>query len=342
MGEESLTASGLIQGLSVDLTGQETDRLATLMSLVEQELAVQTRSTVVTVENVGTATLQAGGKRLRPALVLLSALATGLPFDDSRLAKLAACLELVHMATLVHDDVIDEAETRRGKPTAASLYGNTAAILSGDVLLARAMRLLALDGDIRMIRAVSEAVVDLAEGEVLELEARGQFDLTQEAHHTILERKTASLISCCCRIGAMAAGAPLTIEESLVSYGHNLGLGFQIADDLLDYCGDPSVTGKPRGTDYRDGQATLPLIELRANLTDDELSQAQAHFGNGVTDAEIDTLCAWMQERGSLDKARSAARDLAANARQALSDLPPSAYTGLLSAVATFVTERDA
>ena len=197
---------------------------------------------------VGGLTLRAGGKRLRPAFVSLAAAATGLPYDPSRARKLGAGLEMIHMATLIHDDVIDHAAMRRGKPTAAAEVGNTASILSGDVLLARAMSLLAEDGDLDLIRTVSAAVVDMAEGEVREVEVRGDFDLRSEDHFDILQRKTAALVEACCEGGAIIAGAPKPVTEALKAYGHHVGLAFQIADDLLDYRGDPAKTGQtPRG-----------------------------------------------------------------------------------------------
>jgi len=321
---------------------QELNRVSTLVGMVERELEIQTKSVVGTVENVGSVTLKAGGKRLRPALAIVSAFATGLPFEDERIVRLGASLEMIHMATLVHDDVIDEARTRRGYPTAASIHGNTAAILSGDVLLARAMRLLAQDGDLRIIRKVSDAVVTLAEGEVRELEVRGDFGLSETEHREILAMKTASLIECCCRVGAIVTSAPKTIEDSLGRYGHHLGLAFQIADDLLDFCGDSAKTGKPLGTDFREGQATLPLIALRDNLTLDEAAFAEDKFGNGVTDVEISQLCQWMAERGSLTSTKEAARSESTQAKDALVDLPTTPYTELLQSITHFVTEREA
>ena len=337
-----MKTANLFSSVKASVPALAIDKVAVLLGQVERELEQETRSVVTAVEGVGSSTLGAGGKRLRPALAIVSALATGLPFDETRIVRLGASLELIHMATLIHDDVIDESRTRRGRPTAASLFGNTTAILSGDVLLAKAMRALAIDGDIRVIRSVSQSVVTLAEGEVRELEVRGKFELDEREHREILSMKTSSLIECCCRVGAMVARAPQTLEDALAAYGHHLGLAFQLADDLLDFCGEPSKTGKPLGTDFREGQATLPLIHLRPSLTETEARFVSDKFGNGVTDLEVEEICGWMRDRGALEQVRLAARTESRLAQDALTDLPRSPYSELLHSVTQFVTEREA
>src|SRR4051794_21397897 len=197
------------------------NQVASEIQEVEKELAKQVSSNVELVEYVGKHTLEAGGKRLRPAFVTLSARACGNAFEPERTRKIGACMEMIHMATLIHDDVIDHSATRRGRETASAAYGNTAAILSGDVLLAKAMVILALDGDLEIIRTVSQAVVEMAEGEVRELEIRGQFDLTEAEHLQVLRMKTASFIQCCCESGAMIAGASDEVRRALGVYGHH-------------------------------------------------------------------------------------------------------------------------
>ena len=200
---------------------------------VEAVLEAEVASQVELVTAVGRHTLRAGGKRLRPALAVLSAQATGLPLDLARVRRLAASLEMVHMATLVHDDVIDHSSLRRGLPTAAAVFGNTASILSGDVFLAKSMAVLADDGDLSVIRTVSHAVVDLAQGEVRELEVRGDLDLALDDHYEILRLKTASFLRCCCEVGALVAEAGPATLGALGAFGENLGMAFQITDDLL-------------------------------------------------------------------------------------------------------------
>lgn len=303
---------------------------------VEHVLRSRVSSEVQLVQEVGRHTLDAGGKRLRPALVGLAARATGREFDAARARELGACMEMVHMATLIHDDVIDHSATRRGKPTAAAVFGNTASILSGDVLLSRAMAILAADGDLAIIRQVSEAVVELAEGEVRELEARGDFDLSLEEHYRILRMKTASFIEACCRVGALVAGATEAEANALGSYGHHLGLAFQIVDDLLDYQGDPQQTGKPRATDFHEGCATLPLIYLRDSLGTGRLE------GFGQADGDVSEVVRLMERHGALDRTRAAAEEHIAQAVAALQVLPESPHRTLLEGVGRFVLERRA
>lgn len=305
---------------------------------VEGVLAAQIRSEVPLAEEIGRLTLEAGGKRMRPALVALAAHATGRPFDRSRAVNLGACMEMVHMATLVHDDVIDEAATRRGRPTASNAYGNTASVLSGDALLARAMVILADDGDLAVIRLVSRAVVEMAEGEVREVASRGVFDLALDEHLAILRMKTAAFIEACCRVGAMVAGGTESEQEALGRFGHHLGMAFQVMDDLLDYRGDPAKTGKPRATDFREGCATWPLIDFTARQSTDAWRTV---FGNGVTDVQLGDLAAQMAATGSFDRVTDAAKAEIHAAKAALLELPDSSARHTLAGVADFVIERE-
>jgi octaprenyl-diphosphate synthase len=310
------------------------------IAAVEAELTKQVSSQVPLVSQIGGHVLASGGKRLRPAFVTLAAEATGEIFDRVRAQRLAACMEMIHMATLIHDDVIDQAATRRGRLTASAVYGNTASILSGDVLLAKAMAILADDGDLEIIRRVSSAVVELAEGEVRELQVRGRFDLDEAEHLEILRMKTASFIQCCCEVGARVAGASDENRAALASYGHHVGLAFQIMDDLLDYRGNPSDTGKPLATDYREGCATLPLIYLSEHLDDSERDFACQKFGNGVTDADLGTIIGWMSARGSFDKAQNMAEKHVTEAISEVRALPASSSRDLLESAALFVISR--
>lgn len=327
----------------VEMGGEATlQRIAEEMEAVETELQAQLQSYVPLVREVGEHTLSAGGKRLRPALVTLTAAATGLDFDTARTRKLGACMELIHMATLIHDDVIDRADLRRGVPTAASRFGNTAAILSGDVMLAKAMRILALDGDLEVIRLVSSIVVDLAEGEVLELAVRGRLDLSETEHRDVLRMKTATFIQACCDVGAACAQADPAVREAVRTFGFNIGLAFQIVDDLLDYRGDHVATGKLQATDFREGCATLPLIYLIPTLAPGELEMVRSKFGNGVTDAEIQMISEWMDGRGAYAKTQAAAQTHIDDAIRALDALPDSGERRLLSGVAEFIVARKA
>ncbi len=318
------------------------DELSNLVTEVESVLQDQIQGSSRLIGAVGKLTLRAGGKRLRPAFVELSARATGRPFERSRTLKIGACMELIHMATLLHDDVIDHAATRRGKPTASAEYGNTAAILSGDAFLARAMRLLADDGDIAIFRSVASAVMEMAEGEVAELEQRGNFDLEEEAHYEILRQKTASFVECCCETGALIAGAEPEIVSALRIYAHHVGMAFQIIDDVLDYRGDNNKTGKPKAGDFLEGQATLPLIFLRKTLSPAEMIVSRQKFGSHPSDEEIRMIIDWMTTRGAFVESEAVARDHIRLAISALAALPESAERRLLEQVAEFVIVRSA
>ncbi len=337
-----MKSAAFLDRVQTALPGEVLERVAAGMAQVEDALAQEVQSQVSTVASVGQATVRAGGKRLRPALMMLSAWASGGEADPRRLATLGACLEMIHMATLVHDDVIDVAETRRGHRTAASLHGNTAAVLSGDVLLAKAMRLLAHDGDLRVIRTVSDAVVEMAEGEVREVEARGRFDLEPAEHRAILRMKTAAFVECCCRVGGLVAGADERAIDDLARFGHHLGMAFQMIDDLLDWRGDEARTGKAIGIDFRDGQATSPLIDLRERLDPTEATYVGRKFGNGVTDDDLAMIARWMDDRGSFERVEQEAAGHVREAMGALERLPDGPFRDLLRAVADFILERDA
>ncbi len=329
----SLTDRGVSQELLTEVAEE--------VAQVEAELRRQAVSAVNLVDRVGNHTLGAGGKRLRPAFVTLAAKATGIAFDPNRTRKIGAAMEMIHMATLIHDDVIDHSPTRRGQPTASAVYGNTGSILAGDVLLAKAMVILAQDGDLDVIRTVSEMVVEMAEGEVRELESRNVFDLSEADHLEILRMKTASFIQCCCIVGGMLAGAPASVREGLSDYGYHVGMAFQIVDDLLDYRGDRTKTGKTTAGDFREAQATLPLILLRPHLTDEERDFVSRKFGNGVTDDEVAMISRWMEDRGAFAQAENAAQKHVDSALSALGMLPETPSRALLNSVAGFVMSRD-
>jgi len=315
--------------------------LAEAVREVEQELVVLCRSEVAVAEKVGIHTLQGGGKRLRPAFIALAAEATGLPFEKKRVVRLGACMEMIHMATLIHDDVIDNSPLRRGKPTASAVFGPTESILAGDGLLAKAMVVLAEDGDLSIIRQVAGSVVEMAEGEVLELETRNRFDLTEEEHLKVLRMKTAAFIESCSVVGGKVAGAPPEIENALRTYGHNVGMAFQIVDDLLDYHGAEDQTGKARAVDFREGCATLPLIYLRPMLSDEERDVARLKFGNGVMDDELAMIGQWMRSRGASDQARAKAQSFVETAISALKVLPNNKARNLMERLARFVVNRE-
>lgn len=324
------------------LAGAHLVQLAADVESVERRLSALVVSNVPLVSDIGKLTLEAGGKRLRPAFLILSARATAVPFDVQRAINLGACMELIHMATLIHDDVIDEAPARRGKPTASHLHGNVGSILSGDVMLARAMTLLADDGDLELIRIASRMVVTMAEGEAREVSVRGQIDLDEATHLLILREKTAAFVECCCRMGGHMTGAKNQLVDALATYGHHLGLAFQMVDDLLDYRGQAQKTGKGTGTDFREGCPTLPLILLYAQCTPEEREFLKSHFGTPATDDIILEVHALMQRYGTYVETERRASDELALALAALENLEPGSHRDLLAAAGRFVLKRDA
>jgi len=327
--------------MSISISAELLARLDKDRADIESTLQSLVTSQVQAVHSVCTHTLRAGGKRLRPGLVLLAAEATGLPFDRDRALRLGACMEMVHMATLIHDDVIDHANTRRGQPTAATVYGNTPAILSGDVLLARAMTVLADDGDLTIIREVSRAVVDMAEGEALEVSYRGDLYLSREEHLRILNLKTATFIECCCRLGGMVCNAPSDVVEGLGKYGYALGMAFQVIDDLLDFEGSEERTGKAPATDFREGCATLPIIEFLQSASPNQKVKVQEWFGEHASESDIALLTEWLIASGSLLRAKNEGIQYALNARNALAGLSDSASKQMLLSLCDYVTGRD-
>lgn len=297
---------------------------------------------VRTIYDVSRHVIRAGGKRLRPAMVALSARAVKPDMDRDRIATVGAALEFVHMATLIHDDVVDNTTTRRGKPTANAIYGNGIAVLSGDYVLARAMRLLAEDADLRLIRLVSEITIQMSEGEVREIAATGRPDLPMDEYLEILHKKTASFVEGCCRCGAVITHADESLEAALADYGYRLGMAFQIADDLLDYTGDPCITGKPRGSDLRDGRATLPFLLGMESATPAERKTLLHAFGNADTDdagvLDVNTILA---RYDAFNRTRALAQSHVEQTARALALLPPSIARDCFAALTDYVVQRD-
>jgi octaprenyl-diphosphate synthase len=278
-----------------------------------------------------------GGKRLRPALVLLSAEACGGMRPEH--PTLAVITELIHTATLVHDDVLDEATIRRHLDTINARWDNEASILLGDYLFARAMCLSSSLDDIFACRVISESARNMCEGELRQIEGRGDFGLTESDYFEIIAGKTASLTACCCRLGAHYAGAEPAVCESLACYGHDLGIAFQIADDLLDLSGDETVVGKSLGTDLVKQKATLPLIRLLGSVSPEdraELMSVLAHSGNHRRDA----LRPWFERYDAIRYAREKAQWFTGRAGSQLAVLPATAARDSLRGLTDFVVMR--
>lgn len=335
MSARSMCKSGAVGATFLDYVRPDLEAVEARM---DAEIGTDARTTSILTRHI----LRAGGKRLRPAMVALSARAVGNPVDAERLAKVGAAVEFFHMATLVHDDVVDNTATRRGKPTANAVFGNGVAVLSGDYIFARGMRMLAIDGDLRIIRMVSEITIEMSEGEVMEIAATGNASLPLTEYYEILRKKTACFVEGCCRCGAILAQAEDQIENTLADYGYQLGMAFQIADDLLDYTGDPSITGKPRGSDLKDGRATLPfLLALDASSASERACLLSA-FGNALLpDEEVLALCDLMSRYDAFDRTRQVARKFVEQSDVALAGLPPSTSRDCFAALTDYVIQRD-
>ena len=287
------------------------------------------------------ATIAAGGKRLRPLLVVLAAESAGgppqTPEGESALVRAAAAVELVHSATLVHDDVIDGAQLRRGCPTVAEVAGRDAAVATGDLLFSRAFAELARNDDVLQLRALSDASSSLATGELLQREDAYAAEVPVERYMLRCELKTAALFEAACRLGALlAAEASAALADALGSFARRIGLAFQLLDDVLDVSGPVERTGKPRGTDLLDGTVTLPLILARqrdARLAMEDLSRLR-----GAQQAEA--LCDRIAATGALQDARRHAFEIVSQAKQGLPECLPGGRSALLDLVADAVVER--
>lgn len=314
-------------------------QIAADVSGVEARLKSIIQSPVKVVQDVCLHTLEGGGKRLRPAFLILSARAAQSEFSQDRALNLGATMELIHMATLIHDDVIDESATRRGRPTASTVFGNTASILSGDVLLAKAMCLLADDGDLRVIRTTAKMVQEMAEGEAKEVEVRYRYDLSVDEYLELIRLKTATFLQCCCEVGGLVANAPDGTIYALAEYGMNLGMAFQIIDDILDFTGDTAKTGKPKATDFREGCATLPLI--LAMEREPELQQFREVFGKNPSEKQIDSVIQLIENSGGFSGAMELAQNYLQKSEEALQKVPQNPHRNLLKAAGDFVLQRQ-
>ena len=241
----------------LELKNLLSNKLDNVEALIQQKL----KSDVNLIEKMSNHHLSSGGKRLRALLTLGSAKLTGYN-ENKRDINLAACVELIHSATLLHDDVIDESELRRGKKTTNSIWGNQSSILVGDYLLSRCFEMMVEDGDLEILKLLSSTSAKIAQGEVLQLQHKGEADLLEETYIDIINLKTASLFSAATKTGACLSDANIKEKKALESYGRNLGLAFQIADDALDYYAKEKLFGKEVGKDFFEGKVTLPLITI--------------------------------------------------------------------------------
>jgi octaprenyl-diphosphate synthase len=296
-------------------------RLAIDMAQVDAVIHARLSSDVALIDQISRYIIGAGGKRIRPKLVLLFASALG--FAGRERFELAAIVEFIHTATLLHDDVVDESSLRRGRETANALFGNAASVLVGDFLYSRAFQMMVSVNRMRVLEVLADATNVIAEGEVLQLMNMHDPDLGVEEYLRVIRFKTAKLFEASARLGAVLAEAVPEVEEACAGYGRALGTAFQLVDDLLDYEGDSGQLGKNVGEDLREGKPTLPLLVAmqRGTPADRELIRHSIEHGEVQRLADIVRI---VKDTGALDFTRNAARSEAAEARRSLTTLPPS------------------
>jgi len=280
-----------------------------------------------------------GGKRLRPMLTLASAAL--LDYPGARHHKLAATVEFIHTATLLHDDVVDGSELRRGKAAANIIFGNPATVLVGDFLFSRAFELMVEDGSLKVLRILSNASAVIAEGEVDQLTAQRQIETSEERYLDIIGAKTAALFAAACRIAAVVAERDDATERALDDFGRNLGIAFQLVDDAIDYDSDADTMGKGRGDDFREGKMTLPVIlaHARGDAAERKFWQ-DAIIGHRNSDADLAEAIALIRRHDAVAATRERARHFAARAIDAISGFPASAARAAMIEAAEFAVAR--
>ena len=283
--------------------------------------------------------VEAGGKRLRPMLTLAAARLCGYQGDHH--VRLAATVEFIHTATLLHDDVVDESERRRGRPTANLLWDNKSSVLVGDYLFARSFQLMVETGSLRVLDILANASAVIAEGEVLQLTAAQDITTTEAIYLQVVRGKTAALFAAATEVGGVIAAATEEQVQALRHYGDALGIAFQIVDDLLDYGGTDATIGKNTGDDFRERKLTLPVIKAIAKADAEERAFWARTIGKGdQRDGDLDHAIALMSRHGAMEDARQQALDWAAQARDALHVLPDNPLRAMLSDLAAYVVAR--
>lgn len=316
------------------------DLIAPKLEMVEEELRRNFRSKIVTISEVGDHILGGGGKRLRPALLLL--VSKMLRYDGYRDVVYGAVVEFIHTATLVHDDIIDEADVRRGRTSINYGWGNNLTVLVGDYIFMHSMAMALAEGNLDILRLLSDATIKMIEGEILGTEQNGRADLSREDYFDIVGRKTAALFGATCRIPGYLADIPEAHAQALFNYGYNLGVCFQLIDDLLDFTSSTEVLGKPALSDLKEGKTTLPLILAMPRATQREreliVRVATAKSFDGVDPSEI---VAIVHRYDTVEETREIAREYADKARAALVPFPASPAKETLEMALDFVMERE-
>ncbi len=308
------------------------------MSAVDQVIRNRLHSEVVLVSQIGEYIVNSGGKRLRPSLVVLSALAFG--YQGKHHHDLAAVVEFIHTATLLHDDVVDDSDMRRGQASASALFGNSASVLVGDFLYSRAFQMMVEVGDMRVMQTLADATNIIAEGEVLQLLNCHDASVTAENYLRVIYCKTAKLFEAGMRLGAIISKADAAAEQAVAEYGVHLGTAFQLVDDVLDYSGDAEAIGKNLGDDLAEGKPTLPLIYAMQHGNAEQAAVIRVAVEQGDI-GRFDDVLKIVKQTGALDYTRQQAKREAETAIAAIAGLPESIYKTALVLLAQFAAERE-
>ena len=307
---------------------------------IEEEIARALDSPVALIQEMGGYIAGAGGKRLRPILLLLAARVAG--YRGPRSMRLGCAVELLHTATLIHDDVVDQASLRRGRPSANAQWGNDASILVGDHLYSKSFSILVRDNDRSIMETLARATVSMTEAEVFQLELKRNGRATEADYLRIITQKTASFISACCRIGALLGQADAERVEALTRYGLDVGVAFQISDDSLDFVADQARLGKAVGADLREGKRTLPLIATLERASPEDRERIQSFLAcRELSDGEVEEIRRLVVKHDGIEYALSRARSYAQSAKDDLAPFPPSEERETLSLIADYVVDRD-
>jgi octaprenyl-diphosphate synthase len=333
------------------------------LALVEQEIAAQNTAAIEPVSEISSYLREGGGKRLRPALLLLAARASG--YRGPSAIRMGAVVEMIHSATLVHDDVIDGAQTRRGRPSTNARWGNHMSVLAGDWLYMQSFEMALFERNFAILDILIGLTQNMVEGELLQLTRLGRIDLTEADATELAYRKTACLFSGCARLGAVLGSQPKHVEEALAEYGRNAGLAFQLVDDLLDFTASPEQLGKPVLSDLKEGKVTLPLIFALQNgsspngipqngtgaRTADSNSNGHSSEGRrlvakvleerGFLSVRPEQIANLVGETGALTRASNLAREYVCRSKACLEELPDTEYRRALLAIPDFILERQ-
>ncbi len=319
--------------------GKLTSLVADDLRAVNEVIAHRMESPVALIPRLASHIVAAGGKRLRPILTLAAARLCG--YQGSRHVNLAACVEFIHTATLLHDDVVDESGLRRGRESANALWGNKPSVLVGDFLFSRAFQVMVADGSLEVLKILSDASAVIAEGEVMQLMTTNDTDTGEDAYLEVISAKTAALFAAACQIGAVVSDRPKVEEEALRTYGMNLGVAFQLIDDVLDYSAKQAELGKAVGDDFREGKISLPVIlTFRRGTDEDRVFLRRALEDLKQEDGDFERAIRLMENHGALKDTIDRARHYGAVARDALGIFPDGDARSALLDLLDFAIER--